>query len=399
MDLQTIKQYDKQYFMNTYGDRTNVMFTHGKGIYLYSSDNKKYMDLLAGIAVNALGHAHPTLTNAIIEQTKKYIHCSSLYYIDTQAILAKKLVENSCANKIFFSNSGAEANEGAIKLARVYHKKKGNLNKYEIITLEKSFHGRTLATIAATGQEKYHKHYDPLTPKFKSIPKNNIQALKNAINENTCAFMIEPIQGESGVNPLDINYVQQARKICDDFDVVLIFDEVQCGMGRTGTLFGYEHFDVQPDIFTLAKALGGGFPIGAVCAIDKVASFEPGDHGSTFGGNPLACAAGIAVIDTLINDNLVQSGNTVGNSIIDSLKNVMTSCVLIKEVRGMGLMIGIELTKPIAKEIKNKLFDQGFLVGSVGENILRILPPLIITIEEGLSFVTALENALQEYIK
>ncbi len=398
MDLQTIKQYDKQYFMNTYGERTNVMFTHGKGMYLFSSENKKYMDLLAGIAVSALGHAHPTLTNAIIAQTKKYIHCSSLYYIEPQAILAKKLVDNSCADKIFFSNSGAESNEGAIKLARVYHKKKGNLNKYEIITLEKSFHGRTLATIAATGQEKYHKHYDPLTPKFKSIPKNDIKAFKEAINENTCAFMIEPIQGESGVNPLDIDYVKQVRTICDDLDIVLIFDEVQCGMGRTGTLFGYEHFGVKPDIFTLAKALGGGFPVGAVCAKDKFASFEPGDHGSTFGGNPLACAAGIAVMDTLINDNLVQSGNTVGKLIIDSLKTIMENCLLIKEIRGMGLMIGIELTKPIAKEINNKLFDQGFLVGSVGENTLRILPPLIITIEEGLSFVTALENILKEYI-
>lgn len=398
MDLQTIKQYDKQYFMNTYGERTNVMFTHGKGMYLFSSENKKYMDLLAGIAVSALGHTHPTLTNAIINQTKKYIHCSSLYYIETQAILAKKLVENSCADKIFFSNSGAESNEGAIKLARVYHKKKGNLNKYEIITLEKSFHGRTLATIAATGQEKYHKHYNPLTPKFKSIPKNDIKAFKDAVNVNTCAFMIEPIQGESGVNPLSADYVKQVRKLCYDLDIVLIFDEVQCGMGRTGTLFAYEHFDVKPDIFTLAKALGGGFPIGAVCAKDKFASFEPGDHGSTFGGNPLACAAGIAVIDTLVKDNLVQSGNSVGELIIGSLKNVMSNCSLIKEVRGMGLMIGIELTTPIAKEIKNKLFDQGFLVGSVGENVLRILPPLIITIEEGLSFVTALENILKESI-
>jgi acetylornithine/N-succinyldiaminopimelate aminotransferase len=375
MDLQTIMQYDKQYFMNTYGKRTEVCFTHGNKMSLYSTEGKEYMDLLGGIAVNALGHNHEKLTNAIVEQAKKYIHCSSLYYIDTQAKLAKVLVEKSCADKVFFSNSGAEANEGAIKLARVYQKKKGNNNKFEIITLENSFHGRTLATIAATGQEKYHKHYDPLTPKFKSIPMNDIAALKNAINENTCALMIEPIQGESGVNPISKEYIKEVRTICDENDVILIFDEVQCGMGRTGKLFAYEHLDVEPDIFTLAKALGGGFPIGAVCAKDKYAAFEPGDHGSTFGGNPLACAAGLAVFEAFFEEDLINKGNETGTFIINQLNALKTKNSVIKEIRGMGLMIGIEFNEDIAIQIKNELFDMQFLVGSVRENIIRILPP------------------------
>jgi len=395
MDLKTVKEYDKKYFMNTYGNRTDVCFTKGIGMFLYSTENKKYMDLLAGIAVSALGHNHPKLTSAIIEQTKKYIHCSSLYYIDTQAKLAKVIVENSCADKVFFSNSGAEANEGAIKLARVYQKKKGNNNKFEIITLQNSFHGRTLATIAATGQEKYHKHYDPLTPKFKSIPMNDIPALKKAINETTCALMIEPIQGESGVNPISKEYIKEVRKICDANDVLLIFDEVQCGMGRTGKLFAYEHLDVEPDIFTLAKALGGGFPIGAVCAKDKFAAFEPGEHGSTFGGNPLACAAGLAVFDALLEDHLVENGNVVGQYILKELDLLKTKHSLIKEIRGSGLMIGIEFNDNIAKQIKDTLFDMGFLVGSVRETIIRLLPPLIITIDDGKNFISALSSVLE----
>jgi len=395
MDLKSIKQNDKKYFMNTYGERTNVAFTHGNGMFLYSTKNKKYMDLLGGIAVNCLGHNHDTLTNAIIDQTKKYIHCSSLYYIDTQASLAKVLVDNSCADKVFFSNSGAEANEGAIKLARIYQKKKGNNTKFEIVTLEKSFHGRTLATIAATGQEKYHKHYDPLTPKFKSIPMNDLEAFKKAINENTCAFMIEPIQGESGVNPIDINYIKEIRKICDKNDILLIFDEVQCGMGRTGKLFAYEYLDVEPDIFTLAKALGGGFPIGAVCAKSKFAAFEPGEHGSTFGGNPLACAAGLAVFKAFKEEDLVNNSNIVGQYIIDQLNALKKKHLVIEEIRGMGLMIGIQFNKTIAKDIKNILFDMGYLVGSVRETIIRILPPLIITKAQATDFIKALDEILE----
>lgn len=379
MELKTIIEKDKKYFMNTFGDRTPVAFEYGRGMYLYSIDGEKYMDFLAGIAVSALGHSHPILVDAITEQARKFIHCSSLYYIENQADLAQKICENSCADKVFFSNSGAEANEGAIKLARLYHKKKGNKSRFEIITLENSFHGRTLATIAATGQDKYHKSFSPLTPKFKSVPINNLYALLNGIDENTCAIMLEPIQGESGVNLVSPEYMTGVRKLCNEKDILLIFDEVQCGMGRTGKMFAYEHFDIEPDIFTLAKALGGGFPIGAVCAKDTFAeAFSPGDHGSTFGGNPLACAAGLAVFKAFKDENLVKNSELMGKYLIERLNNLKRKFSVISEVRGNGLMIGIEFKENIAQEIKNKMFEKNILVGNVKHSIIRLLPPLIV---------------------
>ena len=379
MDLNEIIYKDKQYFMNTFGDRTPVAFDYGRGMYLYASDNKQYLDFLGGIAVNALGHSHPLLVDAITEQARKFIHCSSLYYIENQAELAHKICSLSCADKVFFSNSGAEANEGAIKLARLYHKKKGNDRKYEIITLEKSFHGRTLATIAATGQPKYKKPFSPLTPKFKSVPINDLQALKDAIDDNTCAVMLEPIQGESGVNPATYDYIKGVRSLCFAHDLVLIFDEVQCGMGRTGKLFAYEHFDVKPDIFTLAKALGGGFPIGAVCAQDYVAkAFDPGDHGSTFGGNPLACAAGLAVFNAFKDENLVENSEIMGKYLIGKLNALKMNYNRISEVRGSGLMVGVEFNANIAVEVKNRMFEKNILIGNVRDSIIRMLPPLIV---------------------
>ncbi|NLP13288.1 MAG: aspartate aminotransferase family protein [Clostridium sp.] len=398
MKLNEIIELDKKYFMNTFGNRTPVCFDHGKGINLWDLDGKKYYDFLAGIAVSALGHSHPKLINAIKEQAEKLIHCSNLYYIEPQARLAKILVENSCADKVFFANSGAEANEGAIKLARIYFKKKGMPEKFEIITLEKSFHGRTLATIAATGQDKYQKPFSPLTPSFLKVPINDLEALRNAINDSTCAIMIEPIQGESGVNLTTLEYMQGVRKLCDEKGIFLIFDEVQCGLGRTGKLFAYEHLGIEPDIFTLAKALGGGFPIGALCAKKHVASaFEPGDHGSTFGGNPLACAAGLAVMDTMINNNLVKNSEEMGSYFIDKLSTLANKYDFVKEIRGKGLMIGIQLSIEKAVEIKNKCFDKGYLIGSVGNNIIRLLPPLIVTKEDIDGMVDVLDNIFQEY--
>lgn len=300
MKLNDIINLDKKYYMGVFGNRTPASFQYGKGINLWDTEGKKYYDFLGGIAVNALGHSHPALVSAIKEQAEKLIHCSNLYYIENQAILAQKLAECSCADRVFFANSGAEANEGAIKLARKYFKKLEKPEKYEIITLLKSFHGRTLTTATATGQEKYKKPYEPLTPGFKHVPINDFGALEAAIGPNTCAVMLEPIQGESGVNPLDATYMKQVKQLCEDNGLLLIFDEVQTGLGRTGKLFGYQHYNVEPDIFTLAKALGGGVPIGALLAKEYVAAaFEPGDHGSTFGGNPFACAAGIAANSTL----------------------------------------------------------------------------------------------------
>lgn len=380
MKLSEIQEMDKNYYMNTFGNRTPVCFQYGKGIYLWDTEGKKYYDFLAGIAVNALGHSHPNLVEAIKEQAEKLIHCSSLYYIEKQALLAKLLVENSCADRVFFSNSGAEANEGAIKLARIYFKKKGMPEKYEIITLKNSFHGRTMATLTATGQEKYSKPYTPLTPGFKHVPINDFEALENAVDNNTCAIMMEAIQGESGVHPVEYSYMQKVKKLCEEKGLLLIFDEIQCGLGRTGRLFGFMHLDVEPDIFTLAKALGGGFPIGALCAKEYVAeAFQPGDHGSTFGGNPLACAAGLASLSTIVKDGLVENSAKMGSYFTDKLTQLASKHHIISEVRGKGLMIGVQLTVDKAVEIKNKLFERGYLIGSVGTNILRLLPPLIVT--------------------
>lgn len=397
MTLNEIIALDKKYHLNTFGDRLPVCFTKGEGMKLWDKDGKVYYDFLAGIAVNALGHSHPVLVNAIIEQAQKYIHCSNYYYIEPQAKLAQLIVENSCCDKVFFANSGAEANEGAIKLARLYFRKKGFPEKFEIITLEKSFHGRTLATLAATGQEKYQKNYCPLTPKFLSVPMNDIDALDHAITEYTCAVMLEPIQGESGVNPANVDYIKQVRKLCDDRGILLILDEVQCGLGRTGKMFGYEHFGIEPDIFTLAKALGGGFPIGALCAKEPYASaFEPGDHGSTFGGNPLACSAGFAALSTIINDNLCDNSAIMGEYFINELNSLKEKHDIIKEVRGKGFMIGVELSQPKAVEIKLKCLEAGYLIGSVGENIIRMLPPLIITKEDIDGYIAALDKVLSE---
>ncbi|HHU89580.1 MAG TPA: acetylornithine transaminase [Clostridiaceae bacterium] len=397
MTLNEIIALDKKYHLNTFGDRLPVCFTKGEGMKLWDKDGKVYYDFLAGIAVNALGHSHPVLVNAIIEQAQKFIHCSNYYYIEPQAKLAQLIVENSCCDKVFFANSGAEANEGAIKLARLYFRKKGFPEKFEIITLEKSFHGRTLATLAATGQEKYQKNYCPLTPKFLSVPMNDIDALDHAITEYTCAVMLEPIQGESGVNPANVDYIKQVRKLCDDRGILLILDEVQCGLGRTGKMFGYEHFGIEPDIFTLAKALGGGFPIGALCAKEPYASaFEPGDHGSTFGGNPLACSAGFAALSTIINDNLCDNSAIMGEYFINELNSLKEKHDIIKEVRGKGFMIGVELSQPKAVAIKLKCLEAGYLIGSVGENIIRMLPPLIITKEDIDGYIAALDKVLSE---
>lgn len=398
MKLKEIIDLDKRYFMNTFGDRTPVCFEYGKGMCLWDTEGVKYHDFLAGIAVSALGHSHPSLVNAIKEQAEKYIHCSSLYYIEQQAKLAKVLVENSCADKVFFANSGAEANEGAIKLARLYYKKQGMEDKYNIITLEKSFHGRTLATIAATGQEKYKKQFSPLTPKFISVPINDKEALSEACDEHTCAIMIEPIQGESGVNLTTDEYMRFVRDMCDKRGVLLIFDEIQCGLGRTGKLFGYQHYNVEPDIFTLAKALGGGFPIGALAAKDFVArAFERGDHGSTFGGNPLACACGLAVMDSLINGGLVENSATMGAYFLERLGELKQKYDFVSGVRGKGLMIAMEFKRDIAPELNRELFKSRYLAGSVGDSIIRLLPPLIIGREDIDGFIDTFDEILRRY--
>lgn len=395
MDYKEIKELDEKYYFNTFGSRLPVAFEWGEGSTLYDSQGQKYMDFVAGIAVNTLGYNHPALKEAIAKQVEKLLHCSNLFYIESQAQLAKTLVENSCGDKVFLCNSGAEANEGAIKLARKYFYSK-NLYKYEIITTLNSFHGRTMATLAATGQEKYQKPFEPLPTGFVHVPFNDIEAVEKAVSYKTCAVMVEPIQGEGGVIPATAQYMKALRKLCDDKGILLIFDEVQTGIGRTGKLFGYEHYDIEPDIFTLAKGLGGGVPIGAVVAKDFVASaMEPGDHGSTFGGNPLACSAALAVLSSVLKEGFLENVKAVGEYFTSKLLELKEKFPFIREVRGKGLMLGMELENTISgKKVVLDMLHKGFIINCTGNNTLRFVPPLIIEKEDIDSLVENLEISL-----
>jgi len=395
MDYKKVKELDEKYYFNTFGSRLPVSFEYGDGCTLYDSQGKKYRDFVAGIAVNTLGYNHPALREAIVKQSAKLLHCSNLFYIEPQAKLAKMLVENSCGDKVFLCNSGAEANEGAIKLARKYFYSK-NLYKYEIITTLNSFHGRTMATLAATGQEKYQKPFEPLPTGFVHVPFNDIEAVEKAISYRTCAVMVEPIQGEGGVVPATFEYMKTLRKLCDDKGILLIFDEVQTGIGRTGKLFGYEHYGVEPDIFTLAKGLGGGVPIGAVVAKDFVASaMEPGDHGTTFGGNPLACAAALAVLSTVLKEGFLANVKDVGEYFKNQLIQLKKKFPFIKEVRGKGLMLAMELDNALSgKELVLDMLDRGFIINCTGNNTLRFVPPLIIQKEDIDALIENLKNSL-----
>ncbi|MBO4495040.1 MAG: aspartate aminotransferase family protein [Clostridiales bacterium] len=393
--LDQIISYDEQFYLPCFGKRVPLVVDHGRNVYLYGTDGKKYMDMIGGIAVNTLGHNNGRLTRAISSQARKVIHCCNYYYNEPQTLLAKKLVEKSFADKVFFANSGAEANEGAIKLARGYWFHKGT-PKPKIITATMSFHGRTMATIAATGQEKFRTPFGPNLPGFEYVPYNDINALKSAIDGETGAIMLELIQGESGVHPADFDYVQAVRKLCTENKILLIIDEVQTGIGRTGTLFAYEQYGIQPDIMTLAKGLAGGVPIGAVLA-NKMAStgFAPGDHGSTFGGNPLACAAGLAVLEEIESKNLLGNVNTVSAYLQKKLANINKKTKKIAEVRGKGFLLGIELDSGSASEVKMKLFEKGFLVSAIGSNVIRIAPPLILSRFQAIKFTSALQDVLQ----
>ena len=397
MTLEEIKSLDKKYYMNTFGDRTPICFTEGKGIELTATDGKVYKDFFAGIAVNCLGYGHERLTRELCDQVSKLIHISNIYYGESQAKLAQSIIENSCADRVFFCNSGAEANEGAIKLAKKYFTMKGENKRIEFITLKSSFHGRTLATVAATGQEKYQKPYKPLLEKFIHIDINDIDALKNAVSDKTAAIMVELIQGESGVHPLDREYVDTIVDICKKNDIVLIVDEIQTGIGRCGELFAHQLYGIEPDIFTMAKGLGGGVPVGGFAAKQKFAdAFVPGDHGTTFGGNPLAMRAGCVVLDELLNNGVIENAKTVGKYFNDKLNSLADSSGKIAEVRGAGLMLGVEFKEEIAKEMGSKMRDKGYLVGVIGTKIFRIVPPLIITKDDVDGFTDALNSVLEQ---
>lgn len=362
--------------MNTYGATTVI--TKGNGCYLYDDNNKEYIDFTSGIGVNCLGYNDPDWTEAVTKQVTTLQHCSNLFLNPATVTLSNKLTQLTGMSKVFFANSGAEANEGAIKLARKYSSDKYGNNRGKVLTLKQSFHGRTMLTLKATGQpEKFHKYFFPFPEGFDYVEANNIDAFKSALTDDVCAIMMEAIQGEGGVHPLNKEFVQEVVKICNEKDILVIFDEVQCGIGRTGKLFGFNNFDIKPDIVSCAKGLGAGLPMGAVLCNEKLKDvFNPGDHGSTFGGNPVSCAGALVVLDKLCNENSYNEINKKGQLIKDLLNKANLSNVV--EIRGMGLMLGIEI-KENSADIRKKAEENGILVLTAGPKVIRLLPPLVIS--------------------
>ncbi len=387
----TIELADK-FLMKTYR-RAPVAFASGKGVRLTDLDGKSYLDFVAGVAVNVLGYSHPALVTAIQNQAARLVHVSNFYQIPEQARVAQWLVEHSACDRVFFCNSGAEANEAAIKLVRKFGKARG-AEKFEIIVAEQSFHGRTLAALAATAQPKYQQGFEPLPTGFVTVPFNDLVALRGAITPKTCAVMLEPVQGEGGVNPATPEYLQGVRRLCDERGLVLVLDEIQTGIGRTGKLFAYEHFGIEPDVLTLAKALGGGVPIGAMLAKTHVAdAFGPGDHGSTFGGNPLVCAAALAVLTTVTGDGLVAHAAEVGRYLTNQLQGLARKHAVITGVRGIGLMLAVELSVEAAPVV-DAARVRGLLINAVRPKTLRLVPPLIVTTAEVHEAMRILDAAL-----
>jgi predicted acetylornithine/succinylornithine family transaminase len=380
--------------MSTY-KRHPLVLTRGLGVHVWDSEGRCYLDLVGGIAVCALGHAHPKVVTAIKEQVENLSHISNLYHIVPQILLARLLVENSPFDKAFFCNSGAEANEAAIKLARKYASEQMG-GRYELITMQDSFHGRTLATVTATAQERFHVGFSPLPEGFKYVPYNDLPALEAAVTEKTCGVLVEPIQGESGVVIPDPGYLPGIRRICDEKGLLMIADEVQTGIGRTGMLFACEQTEVVPDMITLAKALGNGFPIGALLAKEKIAAaFVPGSHGSTFGGNPLACAAALATLETILGEGILENCRKVGAYFLSRLGGLKEKHPRIREVRGQGLILAIELTVPGA-EFVDKCMEKGLLINCTNGNVLRFVPPLILTRQDVDRAVGILDGVLEE---
>ncbi|MBV8651364.1 MAG: aspartate aminotransferase family protein [Alphaproteobacteria bacterium] len=359
--------------------RYDLAFERGEGAYLFTKDGKKYLDFASGIAVTALGHSHPHLVNAVVEQAKKLWHCSNLFEIPGQQRLAERLVANTFADTVFFGNSGAEAIECALKMVRKYHDDTGNPDKYRVIACTGSFHGRTLATLAAAGNPKYLKGYSPDVEGFDHVAFGNLNELRNAIGPTTAAILVEPVQGEGGIKPASIDYLRGLRAVADEYGLLLVFDEVQCGMGRTGKLFAHEWAGVTPDVLGVAKGLGGGFPVGACLATERAAKgMTAGAHGSTFGGNPLAMAAGNAVLDVMLADGFLPGVDRIARVLWDRLAALVAKYPhVFAEVRGAGLLLGLRCVVP-NNEVIDKMRERGLLSVSAGENVIRLLPPLII---------------------
>jgi len=392
----TIEEGDK-YLMNTYA-RLPVAFERGSGAKLWDADGNEYLDFLAGIAVANLGHADPGVAEAVADQAKKLVHTSNLYHIGPQTELAKWLCERSFAERAFFCNSGAEANEAALKLARKWGHEKKN-GAHEIITMKGSFHGRTMFALSVTGQEKFHKGFGPLVPGVTAVPYNDLSALEKTITDKACAVIAEPVQGEGGVRVPDDGYLAGLRKLCDDRNVVLIFDEVQTGMGRLGELFGHQVWEVEPDVMTLAKALGNGFPIGAMLAGPKVAgAFEPGNHAATFGGNFLACRAALATVQRFEDGTLLSHVRETGNYFMERLREISADHDPVLNIRGKGLLIGMELDQP-GKKVVEYCMEERFIINCTAENVLRFAPPLVIEKDEIDRLIPVLDRALSSLEK
>jgi acetylornithine/N-succinyldiaminopimelate aminotransferase len=386
------------YSMNTYS-RIPVAFTRGEGVWVWDQSGKKYLDALAGIAVNTLGHGHPKLTRAIAEQSARLIHSSNLYVIAEQEKLAEKLAKISGMDAVFFCNSGCEANEAAIKLARLYGHGKG-VDSPAIIVMDKAFHGRTLATLSATGNRKVQAGFEPLVPGFVRVPLNDIEAVHRvaAQDRSVVAVLVEPIQGEGGINFSTMQYLRELRELCDRQGWFLMVDEVQCGLGRTGKWFVYQHAGIEPDVVLLAKGLASGVPIGACLARGAAAAvFTPGTHGSTFGGNPLACAAALATLEAIEEENLMKNAQAVGGLILSGLREGLRGVAGVTEIRGQGLMIGVELDRPCGELVKRAL-DAGLLINVTMDNVVRLLPPLVMKEREAREVLSILLPLVRDFL-
>jgi len=374
------QELERKYFMKTV-ERLPITIVRGQGSRVWDEDGRAYLDFVAGWAVNSLGHCPPVVAEAVAEQARTLIQTSNQFYTVPQIQLAELLVKNSCLDKVFFCNSGAEANEGAVKLARRYGKHYLD-GAYEVITAMSSFHGRTLSMVAATGQPKFQQPYTPLPIGFTNVEYNNIGAIKEATTSQTCAIMLEPVQGEGGVNLPSDDYLTSVRDWCDQKGILLILDEIQTGVGRTGTLFAYEQYNIEPDIMTLAKGLGSGMPIGAILAKDRASVFTPGDHGSTFGGNAVTCAAGYATLKYIIDNDVTGNVKRVGQYFTSGLEQLKRKFQFITDVRGCGLLIAVEFSNDIANSVVKTCLNKGLLVNRVKPNALRFMPPLVITNSE-----------------
>ena len=392
--MSTLRDLESKYYMQV-ARRQPIVIVRGQGTRVWDEDGKEYLDFTSGWAVNSLGHSHPVQVKAIQEQAATLIQTSNQFFTVPQIELARLLVDNSCLDRVFLSNSGAEANEGAVKLARKYGRIHAN-GAYQVITALNSFHGRTLAMAAATGQPHYQEQWQPLSPGFVNVPYDDIDAIKEATNDETCAVMLEPVQGEGGVNVPSPDYLRQVREWCDENNLVMILDEVQTGLGRLGTLFGYEQFGVEPDAITLAKGLGGGVPIGAFLAKEKFCLLAPGDHGSTFGGNVLTCAGAAAVVDFVIKNDVSANVRAMGQRLNQGLESLKSRYPIITEVRGLGLLLAIQLNAEIAPQLVARSNEEGLLLNPLRPNAIRLMPPLNVTADEVDEALEKLEVALKE---